>query len=202
MVCSGWQVLSAEKKGNCCDNVGQSRHSRSQKRSVRRLIFRSIPLTAVLLVGGAVVVAVVHAVADVLLGDAAAVAAGELSAGVARPEQAAGLVAVVAAVVVVVAAVVVGHAASIATGEDCGLARVEGCQSELRTGGGVSQWNARCIDMLREVVLPDKAIKDCSNCGTACRDMKTFDSIVSVSLISCFSMGVKSRKSKHTHQRS
>lgn len=198
MVCSGWQVLSAEKKGNCCDNVGQSRHSRSQK----RLIFRSIPLTAVLLVGGAVVVAVVHAVADVLLGDAAAVAAGELSAGVARPEQAAGLVAVVAAVVVVVAAVVVGHAASVATGEDCGLASVEGCQSELRTEGGVSQWNAGCIDMLREVVLPDKAIKDCSNCGTACRDMKTFDSIVSVSLISCFSMGVKSRKSKHTHQRS
>lgn len=94
------------------------------------------PLTAVLLVGGAVVIAVVDAVTDVLLGDAAAVAAGKLSVGVARPEQAAGLVAVVTTVVVVVAAVVVGHTAAVAAGEDCGLARVEGCKSGSRTGGG------------------------------------------------------------------
>lgn len=139
------------------------------------------PLTAVLLIGGAVVVAVVDAVADVLLRDAAAIAAGELSAGVARPEQAAGLVGVVAAVVVVVASVVVGHAAAIATGEDCGLTRVEGCQSESGKGGRVSQRNARCIYVLNKVVLPDKAIKDCSSCGTACESMETFDLIVSVS---------------------
>lgn len=143
-----------------------------------------IPLTAVLLVGGAVVIAVVDAVADVLFGDAAAVATGELSAGVARPKHATGLVAVIAAVIVEVAAVVVGHAAAVATGENCGLTRVEGCRSELGKGGRVSGGNARCIDMLREVILPDKAIKDCSSCGTACRDLGKFHLIVSVSLIS------------------
>lgn len=172
--------------------------------TLAKLIFRLFPLTAVLLIGGAVVVAVVDAVADVLLGDAAAVAAGELSAGVTRPERAAGLVAVVATVVVVVTAVVVGHTAAIATGEDCGLTRVEGCQSQSRTGGSVSQWNARCIHVrmhIREVVLPDKAIKDCSNCGTACNEMKTFDSIVGISLISCCPRGLNCAKASiHTDE--
>lgn len=122
----------------CCKLCALQHYSRNKKTLVQRLIFCWFPLTAVLLIGGAIVIAVVDAIADVLLGDAAAVAAGELSGGVARPEQAAGFVAVVAAVVVVVAAVVVGHTAAIAAGEDCGLTRVEGCQSEWRTGGSVS----------------------------------------------------------------
>lgn len=96
-------------------------------------------LTAVLFVGGAVIVAVVDAVANIFLCDAAAVTAGELSVGVARSEQTAHLVAVVSTVVIVVAAVVVGHAAPVAAGEDGGLTRVEGCQSESRIGQSFSQ---------------------------------------------------------------
>lgn len=83
-------------------------------------------------VGGAVIIAVVDAVANIFLCNAAAVTAGKLSAGVARSEQTAHLVAVVSTVVIVVTAVVVGHAAPIATGKDGGLTRVEGCQSESR----------------------------------------------------------------------
>lgn len=85
-----------------------------------------LSLTAVLFVRGAVVVAVVDAVANVVLCDAAAIVAGELSTGVTGPEQTAQLIAVVSTVVVMVAAVVIGHAAAISTGEDCRLTSVEG----------------------------------------------------------------------------
>lgn len=85
-----------------------------------------LSLTTVLLVRGAVVVAVVDAVANVVLCNATAVVAGELSTGVTGPEQAAQLIAVVSTVVVMVAAVVIGHAAAIAAGEDCRLTSVEG----------------------------------------------------------------------------
>lgn len=96
-------------------------------------------LTAVLFVSGAVIVAVVDAVANIFLCDTTAITAGELSVGVARSEQTAHLVAVVSTVIIVVTAVVVGHAAPIATGKDGGLTRVEGCQSESRIGQSFSQ---------------------------------------------------------------
>lgn len=83
-------------------------------------------LTAVLFIRGAVVVAVVDAVANVVFGNTTAIAAGELSSGVARPEQTAQLITVVATVVIMVTAVVIGHTTAIATSEDCRLASVEG----------------------------------------------------------------------------
>lgn len=88
-----------------------------------------------MLVRSAVVVAVVDAVAHVVFGDAAAVVAGELSFGVAGPEQAAHLVAVVPAVVIVVAAVVVGHAAAVATGDGRRGTGVEGWEYKKGTVG-------------------------------------------------------------------
>lgn len=96
-------------------------------------------LTAVLFIGGAVIIAVVDAVANIFLCNAAAVTAGKFSAGVARSEQTAHLVAVVSTVVIVVTAVVVGHAAPSATGKDSGLTCVEGCQSGSRIGQSFSQ---------------------------------------------------------------
>lgn len=91
---------------------------------------KSRSLTTVFLIRGAIVEAVVDAVADVLLGDAAAVVAGELCVGVTGPEQAPVLVTVVSAVVVVVTAVVVRHAAAIPTGEHRGVTGVEGLKSQ------------------------------------------------------------------------
>lgn len=84
-------------------------------------------LTAVLLICGAVIVAVVDAVANIFLCDAAAITAGELSVGVARSEQTAHLVTVVSTVIIVVTPIVVRHTAPIATGKYGGLTRVEGC---------------------------------------------------------------------------
>lgn len=83
-------------------------------------------LTAVDLVGGAVVPAVVDAIAHKVDVDAAAVGAGELSVGVAGGEGAALLVAVVAAVVGVVAGVAERQAAAVVAGEVQRRARVEG----------------------------------------------------------------------------
>ena len=91
-------------------------------------------LTAVLFIAGAVVIAVVDAIANIVLGNAAAVVAGELCVGVTRSEQTAHLVTIVSAVVIVVTAVVVGHTTPIATSEHSGLTGVEGCKSESRTG--------------------------------------------------------------------
>lgn len=96
-------------------------------------------LTAVLFITGAVVVAVVDAVANIVLGNASAVVAGELCVGVTWSEQTAHLVTVVSTVVIVVTAVVVGHTAPIATSEHCGFTGVEGCQSESRTGQSFTQ---------------------------------------------------------------
>lgn len=87
-------------------------------------------LTAVLLIRGAVVIAVVDAIANIVLCNTAPVVAGELCVGVTRSEQTAHLVTIVSTVVIVVAAVVVGHTTAIATSEHCRLTGVEGCQSE------------------------------------------------------------------------
>lgn len=85
-------------------------------------------LTAVLFIRGAVVIAVVDAVANVVFRNTAAIVTGELSIGVARPEQTAQLITVVSTVVIMVTAVVIGHTTAIATSEDCRLASVEGCK--------------------------------------------------------------------------
>lgn len=85
-------------------------------------------LTAILLVRGAIVIAVVDTIANIVLANTAAVVAGELCAGVTRPKQTAHLVTVVPTVVVVVTAVVVGHTSPIPTGKHCRFTRVEGCQ--------------------------------------------------------------------------
>jgi putative exporter of polyketide antibiotics len=97
-----------------------------------------------LFVRGAVVITVVDAIADVVLGDAASVVAWELSVGVARTEQAAYLITVIPTVVVVVTAVVVGDTATIPTSEHSGLAGVEGCQSnQMQRYQSSSQWTVR-----------------------------------------------------------
>lgn len=83
-------------------------------------------LTAVLFIRGAVVIAVVDAVANVVFRNTTAIVTGELSIGVARPEQTAQLVTVVSTVVIMVTAVVIGHTTAIATSEDGRFASVEG----------------------------------------------------------------------------
>lgn len=88
-------------------------------------------LTTVLLIRGAVVIAIVDAVANIVFCNATAVVAGELSTGVTRPEQTAQLIAVVSAVVIMVTAVVIGHTTAIATGEDRGLTSVEGWELNI-----------------------------------------------------------------------
>lgn len=83
-------------------------------------------LTTVLFIRGAVVIAVVDAVANIVFCNATAIVAGELSIGVTRPEQTAQLITVVSTVVIMVTAVVIGHTTAIATSEDCRLTSVEG----------------------------------------------------------------------------
>lgn len=83
-------------------------------------------LTTVLFVRGAVVIAVVDAVANIVFCNATAIVAGELSTGVTRPEQTAQLITVVSTVVIMVTAVVIRHTTAIATSEDCRLTSVEG----------------------------------------------------------------------------
>lgn len=85
-------------------------------------------LTAVLFIRGAVVIAVIYAVANIFFGNAAAIVACELAVGVTWSEQTPHLVTVVPTVVVVVTAVVVGHTATIATCKDCWFTGVEGWQ--------------------------------------------------------------------------
>lgn len=87
---------------------------------------------------GAVVIAVVDAIANIVLGNAATIVTGEFCVGITRSEQTAHLVAIVSTVVVMVTAVVVGHAASIATSKHRRLAGVEGCRSETEKGTGQS----------------------------------------------------------------
>lgn len=79
---------------------------------------------------GAVVIAVVDAIANVVFCNTAAIVASELSVWVTRFEQTAHLIAIVSTVVIVVTAVVVGNTPAIATSKDCGLTGVEGYQSE------------------------------------------------------------------------
>lgn len=74
---------------------------------------------AVFLVCGAIVKAVVNAVAHEAERDAPPIAAGELGGAVAVPELAPGLVAVVPTIVVVIAAIAVRDAAPIAASEGC-----------------------------------------------------------------------------------
>lgn len=88
---------------------------------------------------GAVVIAVVDAIANVVLGNTAPIVAGELCAGVTWSEQTAHLVTIVSTVIVVVTAVVVGHTTPITTSKHCRLTGVEGCQSESRTGQSADQ---------------------------------------------------------------
>lgn len=76
-----------------------------------------LSLTAVDFIRGGVVPAVVVAVTDEGVADAASVLARELGGGVTRGEGAASLVAVVTAVVGVVADVVEWYAAAVVTGE-------------------------------------------------------------------------------------
>lgn len=87
-------------------------------------------LTAVDFIRGGVVPAVVVAVTDEGVADAASVLARELGGGVTGGEGAASLVAVVAAVVGVVADVVERYAAAVVTGEVDRRARVEGLAGE------------------------------------------------------------------------
>lgn len=100
----------------------------------------SLSLTAVDFIRGGVVPAVVVAVADEGVADAASVLARELGGGVTRGEGAALLVAVVAAVVGVVADVAERDAAAVVTGEVDRCARVEGL------AGGTTQ----CIHQKKE----------------------------------------------------
>lgn len=128
-------------------------------------------------VGGAVVVAVVDSIANIVLCDTAPVVAGELRVGIARPEQAACLVAVVSAVVVVVTAVVVGDAPAIATSKHRGLAGVEGCETELRADQRNGHRSKAADEPMQwKFMLPDKAIKEDSSCGTACNKAHRFTS--------------------------
>lgn len=85
-------------------------------------------------VRGAVVIAVVDAIANIVFCNTAPIVAGELSVGVTQSEQTAHLVTIVSTVIIVVTAVVVGHTTPIATCKDRRLTGVEGCQSESRTG--------------------------------------------------------------------
>lgn len=90
-------------------------------------------------VRGAVVVAVVDAIANIVLCNAAPIVAGELCVGVTWSKKTAHFVTVVSTVVIVVTAVVVGHTSAIATSEHCRFTGVEGCQSESRTGQSFGQ---------------------------------------------------------------
>ncbi len=128
-VCSGWQVLSAEMIINF--NIFTISYSHFDLNI--SLCFISVAngiLTAVLFIRGPVVIAVVDAIANIVLCNAAAIVASELGVGVTGSEETAHLVTVVSTVVIVVAAVVVGHTTPIATSKHCWLAGVEGCQSE------------------------------------------------------------------------
>lgn len=80
-------------------------------------------------VRGAVVVAVVDAVANIVLCNAAPIVAGELCVGVTWSKKTAHFVTVVSTVIVVVTAVVVGHTSAIATSEHCRFTGVEGTDS-------------------------------------------------------------------------
>lgn len=83
-------------------------------------------LTAVALVGNAVVPAVIDSIAYKLDVDTAAVSAGELSVGVTGGVRAVSLVAVVTAIISVVAGKAEWHAAAVVTGEVHRRAGVEG----------------------------------------------------------------------------
>ena len=72
-----------------------------------------------MLVCGAIVKAVVNAVADTAERDAPPIAAGEISGAVAAPEKAHDLVAVVTTIVIVIAAIAVRYASPIAASEGC-----------------------------------------------------------------------------------
>lgn len=85
-----------------------------------------LSLTAIDFIRGGVVPAVVVAVTDEGVANAASVLARELGGGVTGGEGAASLVAVVAAVVGVVADVAERYAAAVVTGEVDRCARVEG----------------------------------------------------------------------------
>lgn len=117
-VCSGWQVLSA-----AVIVITVSYKHLDINCSFEKDLFL---LTTVLFIRGAVVIAVVDAVANIVFCNATAIVAGELSTGITRPEQTALLIAVVSAVIIMVTAVVIGHATAISTSEDCRLTSVEG----------------------------------------------------------------------------
>lgn len=87
-------------------------------------------LTAVDLVGGGIVPAVIESIAHKVDVDAAAVSTGELSAGVTGGVRAASLVAVVTAVIGVVADGTEWHTAAIVTGEVHCRAGVKGLAGE------------------------------------------------------------------------
>lgn len=135
---------------------------------------------------GAVVVAVVDTIANIVLCNAASVVTSKLCVWVTRSEQTAHFIAIVPAVIVMVAAVVVGHTSPIATSKHSRLTGVEGCQTESRrdqSSGqkGEVEGNGGLYTRPLKLILPDKAIKDDSSCGTACKD-KYIDSGVSTDL--------------------
>lgn len=74
-------------------------------------------LTAVPLIRSPIVVAVVDAVADIILCNAAPIVTGELRTGVTGSEQAAQFITIISTVIVMVTAVVVGNATTVPTGK-------------------------------------------------------------------------------------
>lgn len=87
-------------------------------------------LTAVLLIWGSIVIAVVDSIANIILCNTAPIVARELCVGVTWSKQTAHFITVVSTVIIMIAAVVVGHTAPIATSKHSRLTGVEGCQSE------------------------------------------------------------------------
>lgn len=57
------------------------------------------------------------------------------------------------------------------------------------------------IHKQQKLLLPDKAIKDDSSCGTACKDIST---LIHLEMLICFNIvnGNVIIKRKHTHQHS
>lgn len=90
------------------------------------LLWLAGSLRAVSFIRGAIVVAVVDTIANIVLCNTASVVTSKLCVWVTRSEQTAHFIAIVPAVIIMVAAVVVGHASPIATSKDGRLTSVEG----------------------------------------------------------------------------
>jgi len=92
-----------------------------------------------LLIRGPIVIAVVDAIANIVLCNTATIVTGELCIGVTESKLATHFITVISTVIIMVTPVVVGNTSPIATSKHCGLAGVEGCQSESTTGQSSGQ---------------------------------------------------------------